>query len=76
MAAKLSREMANLLRSPPLFSHALNESLGVEEELRETHGVPAAAGSVLIAFYSAAAPLQRWLHLERDDGAAALDLML
>ena len=45
--------------------------LGVEEELRNTHGVPAAAGSVLKALYSAPAPLQRWLDLERDDGAAA-----
>eukprot|EP00964_Phaeocystis_antarctica_P131469 scaffold95363_cov29-Phaeocystis_antarctica.AAC.2 len=27
------------------------------------------AGSVLQAIYSAPAPLQRWLELERDDGA-------
>ena len=76
MAAKLTREMASLLRTPALFSHTLNECLGVEEELRYAHGIPAAAGSVLRAIYSAPVPLQRWLELERDDGAAALERLL
>ena len=76
MAAKLAREMAALLRTLALFSHTLNECLGVEEELRHAHGIPAAAGSVLRAIYSAPAPLQRWLELERDDGAAALERLL
>ena len=49
MSAKLTRELASLLRTPALCSHTLNECLVVEEELRETHGVPAAAGSVLQA---------------------------
>ncbi|XP_075231080.1 RAD50 interactor 1 [Lycorma delicatula] len=72
---KLDNELPSMQYDDSLFSHAVDESLGFDKELKETFGYPSSLPST-ITVLTQAQIFTKWINMERKYAREKMDAML